>query len=103
MSYEENNESTNDMSQVPEDNDHNEFVRHGRSPRFWLLIVGALVVVAAVGGGVGAAMSKSSGSDSKPSAGNAAAVEEELIEQVFGGLENAKGNKETAQVREWSV
>lgn len=97
VSYEENNASTNDMSQVQEDDDHNDFVRHGRSPRFWFLIVGALVIVAAVGGGVGAAMSKSSSSDSKPSAGNAATMEEELVEQVFGGLENAKENREADQ------
>ncbi|CAB9513332.1 leucine rich repeat [Seminavis robusta] len=39
-------------------------IRHGRGPRFWLLIVGALVlVIAAVGGGVGAAMAGRSSDD----------------------------------------
>ena len=34
----------------------NGYILNRRSPRFWLLIVGAVVVVAAVAGGVGAAM-----------------------------------------------
>lgn len=75
VSYDENISTTNE-------ND-DEFVRHGRSPRFWFLIAGALVIVAAVGGGVGVAMS-------------GAGKEEGMVSQVFEGLQNG-GNKETDQ------
>lgn len=103
----------NDATQVPEGNS-DEFVRHGRSPRFWMLIIGAIVVVAAVGGGVGVAMSSGGGSalnanseepswnvpsSSSDHSNNAATVEEELVQEVFEGLQNgSKENKETNQV-----
>lgn len=85
-----------------------EYVRHGRSPRFWLLVAGAVVlVVAAVGGGVGAAMAGGGSSapaaasvpSSSGSSSHSHTVEEEMVEQVFEGVsEESKENKETAQV-----
>lgn len=79
-----------------------EFVRHGRSPRFWFLVVGALVlVVAAVGAGVGVALSgggSSSGTPNKSSTYDRPQVEEELAEEFYDGLEEEKKeNKETGQ------
>lgn len=83
-----------------------EFVRHGRSPRFWLMVAGVLVVVVgAVGIGVGVAMSGgSSSSTASPDASTSSShsqtsVEEHIVEEIFEEIhDESKENKQTAQL-----